>query len=79
MEEQGGEEVADVDAGQADEEPADRGVVSAELAMYLPVALFTLAGLLAVASANREMGTARTAGLGEWLRDLFRRRRSVQP
>jgi lipopolysaccharide export LptBFGC system permease protein LptF len=53
---------------------ADKGVVSAEVAMYLPVALFTLAGLAAVASANREMGTARTAGLGEWLRDLFRRR-----
>jgi lipopolysaccharide export LptBFGC system permease protein LptF len=53
---------------------ADKGVVSAEVAMYLPVALFTLAGLAAVASANREMGTARTVGLGEWLRDLFRRR-----
>lgn len=53
---------------------ADKGVVSPEVAMYLPVALFTLAGLAAVASANREMGTARTAGLGEWLRDLFRRR-----
>jgi lipopolysaccharide export LptBFGC system permease protein LptF len=55
---------------------ADKGVVSAEVAMYLPVALFTLAGLAAVASANREMGTARTVGLGEWLRDLFRRRRA---
>lgn len=53
---------------------ADKGVVSAEVAMYAPVAIFTLAGLAAVAAANREMGTARTAGIGEWLRDLFRRR-----
>jgi lipopolysaccharide export LptBFGC system permease protein LptF len=53
---------------------ADKGVVSAEVAMYAPVAAFTLAGLLAVASANREMGTARTVGLGEWVRDLFRRK-----
>ena len=53
---------------------ADKGVVSAEVAMYAPVAIFTLAGLAAVASANREMGTARSRGLGEWMRDLFRRR-----
>jgi lipopolysaccharide export system permease protein len=52
---------------------ADKGVVSAEVAMYAPVAIFTLAGVAAVASANREMGTARSVGLGEWLRDLFRR------
>ncbi len=53
---------------------ADDGVISAELAMYGPVVVFTLFGLLAVASANREMGTARTAGIAEWFRNLFRRR-----
>lgn len=57
---------------------ADKGVVSARVAMYAPVALFTLGGLVAVAAANREMGTARTAGIGEWLRDLFRRRGTRQ-
>jgi lipopolysaccharide export system permease protein len=56
---------------------ADRGVISAEVAMYSPVVVFTVAGLAAVASANREMGTARTAGVFEWLRQSaarFRRR-----
>ncbi len=53
---------------------ADDGVVSAELAMYGPVILFTAIGLLAIASANREMGTARTAGIVEWVRSLFRSR-----
>ena len=55
---------------------ADKGIISATTAMYAPVALFTLGGLLAVASANREMGTARSAGIGEWLADLWRNRKS---
>lgn len=54
---------------------ADKGVISATVAMYLPVAVFTLAGLLAVAAANREMGTARSAGIGEWFGDIWRRLR----
>lgn len=52
---------------------ADRGIISAEVAMYAPVVVFTLAGLAAVASANREMGTARTAGIFDWVRQLFSR------
>lgn len=55
---------------------ADKGIISATTAMYAPVALFTLGGLLAVASANREMGTARSAGIGEWLADLWRNRKT---
>lgn len=52
---------------------ADKGVVSPEVAMYLPVAAFTLAGLAAVAAANHEMGTARGAGIGEWFAGLLRK------
>lgn len=52
---------------------ADRGIVSAEVAMYTPVVVFTLLGLAAVASANREMGTARTAGVFEWVRQAIAR------
>lgn len=54
---------------------ADKGVVSPELAMYLPVAVFTLGGLAAVAAANREMGTARSAGIGEWFASIWRKLR----
>jgi lipopolysaccharide export LptBFGC system permease protein LptF len=54
---------------------ADKGVVSAEVAMYAPVALFTLAGALALASTNREMGSGRGAGLFDALRDLWHRRK----
>ncbi len=53
---------------------ADRGIVSAPVAMYAPVLLFTLVGLAAVAAANREMGTARSAGILDALRQLFQRR-----
>jgi lipopolysaccharide export system permease protein len=53
---------------------ADKGVVSPEVAMYGPVVLFTLVGLAAVASANREMGTSRSVGIVEALVGLFRRR-----
>lgn len=58
---------------------ADRGIISAEVAMYAPVVVFTLAGLAAVASANREMGTARTAGVFEWVRQSFARLRRGEP
>ncbi len=54
---------------------ADKGYLSAEVAMYAPVTVFTLLGLAAVASANREMGTARSAGIFDWLRSLFAFRR----
>ncbi len=54
---------------------ADRGIISAEVAMYAPVVVFTAAGLAAVASANREMGTARTAGIFEWVRQSIARLR----
>lgn len=58
---------------------ANVGYISATVAMYAPLLLFTLIGLLAVASANREMGTARTSGIlqavGEALRALVHRRR----
>lgn len=54
---------------------ADKGVVSAEVAMYGPVALFTLAGALALASTNREMGSGRGAGVLDALRDFFHRRK----
>jgi lipopolysaccharide export system permease protein len=54
---------------------ADKGVVSAEVAMYAPVALFTLAGALALASTNREMGSGRGASLFDALRDRWHRRK----
>lgn len=53
---------------------ADKGVISPTVAMYAPVVLFTLAGLAGVTIANREMGTGRTAGILEAMRDLVRRR-----
>jgi lipopolysaccharide export system permease protein len=52
---------------------ADKGVVSPEVAMYGPVVVFGLLGVAAVAGANREMGTARTSGILEWLLDGVRR------
>lgn len=52
---------------------ADKGVISPQLAMYGPVVLFTVAGIAAVASANREMGTSRSVGILEALVGLFRR------
>lgn len=54
---------------------ANKGVITPAAAMYLPVGVFSLIGLGAVTSANREMGTARTSSLVDVLRDLFRRRR----
>ncbi len=52
---------------------ADKGVVSPQLAMYGPVVVFGLLGLGAVALANREMGTARSSGIVEWLVETLRR------
>ena len=42
---------------------AKKGYLSPEVAIHGPLVLLTLLGLLAVRSANREMGTARTAGI----------------
>jgi lipopolysaccharide export system permease protein len=53
---------------------ADKGIISAQVAMYAPVVLFTLVGIAAVAAANREMGTSRSVGIVEALVGLFRRR-----
>jgi lipopolysaccharide export system permease protein len=53
---------------------ANKGVITPAAAMYAPVGVLSLVGLAAVASANREMGTARTSSLVDVLRDLFRRR-----
>jgi lipopolysaccharide export system permease protein len=52
---------------------ADKGYIHPVVAMHGPVVLLTLIGLASVASANREMGTARSAGLFESLRNIFRR------
>lgn len=54
---------------------ADDGKVSPEFAMYAPVVLMAVAGLVSVAFANREMGTARSASIFEWLGSLIPRRR----
>ncbi|MEO8479557.1 MAG: LptF/LptG family permease [Gemmatimonadota bacterium] len=54
---------------------ADDGKVSPEFAMYAPVVLMAVAGLISVAFANREMGTARSASLFGWLGSLRPRRR----
>jgi lipopolysaccharide export system permease protein len=55
---------------------AKRGYLSPEVAIQGPLVLLTLLGLLAVHSANREMGTARSAGiLGTLIEFLGRFRR----
>lgn len=58
---------------------ANVGYISAAVAMYAPLVIFTLLGLVMVASANREMGTSRTSGIlqaiGEAVQALLRRRR----
>ncbi|MBK7593996.1 MAG: LptF/LptG family permease [Gemmatimonadetes bacterium] len=58
---------------------ANVGYISAAVAMYGPLVIFTLLGLVMVASANREMGTSRTSGIlqaiGEAVQSLIRRRR----
>ncbi|HRX18075.1 MAG TPA: LptF/LptG family permease [Gemmatimonadales bacterium] len=54
---------------------ANDGVISAEVAMYAPVIVLTLIGVAAVAAADREMGTARSVSIVEWLVGLLPRRR----
>ena len=54
---------------------AQSGRIDPAVAAYTPVILFTLIGLLAVNSANREMGTARSGGVFESIADIFRRRK----
>jgi len=50
------------------------GRIDPIIAAYTPVLLFTLIGLFSVHSANREMGTARSAGVFESIADIFRRK-----
>jgi len=52
---------------------AKKGYLSPEVAIHGPLVLLTLLGLLAVRSANREMGTARTAGIFGAMVEYFRR------
>jgi lipopolysaccharide export system permease protein len=58
---------------------ADVGFISPAAAMYAPLVIFTLLGIAAVASANREMGTSRTSGIlqafGEMIQSLVGRLR----
>jgi lipopolysaccharide export LptBFGC system permease protein LptF len=58
---------------------ADVGFISPATAMYAPLVIFTLLGIAAVASANREMGTSRTSGIlqafGEMIQSLVGRLR----
>jgi len=54
---------------------ADDGKISPEFAMYAPVVLMAGIGLISVALANREMGTARSASIVEWVGSLIPRRR----
>lgn len=53
------------------------GEVNPAIALYTPLALFTIIGLIAVGSANREMGSTRSVGIlasiGEFMRGLRNR------
>jgi lipopolysaccharide export system permease protein len=53
------------------------GEVNPAIALYTPLALFTIIGLLAVSAANRQMGSARSVGIvasiGEFVRGLRHR------
>ena len=55
------------------ENMAKRGYLSPFVAIQGPLVLFTLLGLLAVRSANREMGTARSSGIFGALIEFFAR------
>jgi lipopolysaccharide export system permease protein len=63
---------------QGGENIARTGALNPAVALYSPLILFTAAGILALASANREMGTSRTGGpftaIAEFVRGLRRRR-----
>lgn len=52
---------------------AKRGYLAPEVAIHGPLVLLTLLGLLAVRSANREMGTGRSAGIFGALIEFFER------
>ncbi len=52
---------------------ADKGYIPAAVAMHGPVVLLTVIGLLSVQSANREMGSTRSVGIIDSLRNIFRR------
>jgi lipopolysaccharide export system permease protein len=63
---------------QGGENIARTGALNPAVALYTPLVLFTVAGIAALASANREMGTSRTGGpftaIAEFVRGLRRRR-----
>ena len=52
------------------------GGLDPAVAMYAPLVLFTLVGLLSVNAANREMGTTRSAGIFDSVIEFFHRLRS---
>jgi lipopolysaccharide export LptBFGC system permease protein LptF len=52
---------------------AAAGHLNPAVALYAPLILFTAVGLLAVNAANREMGTARSAGVFSTIAGFFRR------
>ncbi len=52
---------------------ADKGYISATVAMHGPVVLLTAVGLLSVRAANREMGSTRSVGIMDSIRNIFRR------
>ncbi len=58
---------------------ARKGFVSAPLAVHAPLVLFSVLGLLAVHSANQEIGSSRSSDILGPLRDLFRLRRRSTP
>ena len=55
---------------------AAAGHLDPAVALYAPLILFTVIGLLAVNSANREMGTARSVGVFASIAGFFRKRTS---
>nr|MBA2293248.1 LptF/LptG family permease [Gemmatimonadales bacterium] len=52
---------------------ADKGYIPATVAMHGPVVLLTAIGLVSVHAANREMGSTRSVGIMDSIRNLFRR------
>ncbi len=52
---------------------ADKGYIPATVAMHGPVVLLTVVGLLSVHSANQEMGSTRSVGIMDSIRNFFRR------
>jgi len=52
---------------------AQAGQINPAVAMYTPLVLLTVLGLILVSAADREMGTARSAGLLDAIAGIFRR------